>query len=253
MKLYFAGGCNHSYLWVLDKNNVNKRLESFWKLWKWQWEVFKWDFLLDSWAFSAHTIWAEVNIDEYCDYIKKNNIQNYACLDVIWDAEWTMKNQKYMESKWLHPIPTFHLWEDISDFKKLLEYPYIWLWWMVPYARQPDKIRRFLDYCFSYILKNKLKVKCHGRWMTNPKLMMRYPFYSVDSTGRLASSKFSSIPFFKNGKRMLIDAQSYRKQYGIDFCKLHYLEKVDLSVKAYLQLEEYCTNLHQVKGMEYRV
>ena len=253
MKLYFAWAENNSYQDVLNKMNVKRRLWSFYKLWKWIGRRYDWDFFLDSWAFSAYSVWAKIDIDEYIVYIKKYNIKQYACLDVIWDAEWTLKNQKYMESKWLNPIPTFHLWEDVSDFKKLLDYPYIWLWWMVPYAKQPEKIRKFLDYCFNYILKNKLKVKCHGRWMTNPKFMIRYPFYSVDSTGRLAASKFSSIPFFKNGKRIGIDAQNYRKQYGIDFCKLHYLDKTELSIKAYLQLEDYVTKLHQAKGMEYRL
>lgn len=253
MKLYFAWAENLWYWKVLQESNVQRALWTYEKLRRWQWKIYQWDFFLDSWAFSAFTLWKEINIDDYIQYIKDNNIKLYACLDVIWNAEWTMRNQKYMESKWLKPIPTFHLWEDVAEFKKLLDYPYIWLWWMVPYARQPERIRKFLDFCFHYILENKLKVKCHWRWMTNPKFMMRYPFYSVDSTGRLAASKFQSIPFFNNWKWTLINWTEYRRLYGVDFCKLHYHEKVKLSIKAYLQLEEYITNLHQVKWMEYRL
>ena len=222
-------------------------------LYKWKSPNYTEDLLLDSGAFTANSQNIEINIDEYISYVKKYKIQNYAWLDVIWDWEKTWKNQMYMESKWLNPIPTFHLWEKKEFFLKMVDkYDYIWLWWMVPHAKNVKLIQSFLDFCFHYISTNKLKTKIHWRWMTNYKIMKKYPFYSVDSTWRLAPQKFNRMILFKNWELSWFTSKEYREKFWIDFSKLHYKERNKISIKAYLQFEEYVTKLHQIKWMEYR-
>jgi hypothetical protein len=41
------------------------------------------------------------------------------------------------------------------------KYDYIGLGGMVPYARKPKEIEKFLNYCFHYVTSNNLKVKFH--------------------------------------------------------------------------------------------
>lgn len=251
MKLYFAGEWWNNYF------NVPQNV-----LWSYAYikdfSIYKGrkSFLLDSGAFSANTLWKKINIDDYIKFIKehKEDITTYACLDVIGDAEWTLKNQKYMEACWLNPMPTFHLWSDIKNFEYLVNnYDYIGLGWTVPYAKDQQKLRRFFDYCFSYVFKHKLKTKFHWWWMTNYKLMVRYPFYTVDSTWWLSWVRFNRFQIYSKWNLIGYTAEEYRKKFKIDFWKLTRWDKLRICYDSYIKLEEYCTKLHQAKGMEYRL
>lgn len=224
-----------------------------WNLEKeYKWSKRKW--FLDSWAFSAKTLWVEIDINEYINFIQANKkyFEVYANLDVIGDAEATDKNQKLMESKWLHPLPTYHLWEPISFFEELANnYEYVWIGGLVPYARQPWKIQKCLDFIFHYTLKNKLKTKYHGRGMTNPKFMKRYPFYSVDSTWWLCWWKFKTLLRYQKWELLSKSCADIRKERGIDFGKKNYIELDKINVENLYKYVDYLTKLHQAKWMEY--
>lgn len=205
MRLYLAWYRTLKDYSIIDKDLFNEInfLETYIafndKLIKKEYIKYKKTFFLDSWAFSAYTLWKKIDLKEYSEFIKRNNnyLRIYANLDVIWNAKATLENQKEIESFWLNPLPTYHFWSEIKYFEKYVnEYKYIWIWWLVPYASQPDKIRKLCDYIFNYIFKNKLKTKLHWRWLTNPKIIKKYPFYSVDSTWRIAWWKFNRIMFY---------------------------------------------------------
>lgn len=258
MKLYFATTDINEQNKILLDAWIHHRLYSYYYLKQKNQSNMKTvlttfsDVLLDSWAYSADSRWAVINIDEYCDFIKQYNIKLYANLDVIGDWEWTARNQKYMESKWLHPLPTFHIWEDPKYFKDLVHnYEYIGLWWLV-WERNKKKKIAFLDYCFSYILKNNLKTKVHWRGQTSYTVMNRYPFYSVDSSSWTAGSRFNQIYVFQNWKILTYSWADFKKRFWIDFWKKweHYKRTVYWAI-AFKKLWEYITNLHQVKWMEY--
>lgn len=171
------------------------------------------DLFIDSGAFSAFTQNTEINIDEYIAFIKKHQdvISVYANLDdIVGGAEPTLANQRYMESKGLNPLPCFHYnepWEYLEQY--IEEYEYISLGGMVPIST--GKLREWLDQVFGeYICDNEgmPKVKVHGFGMTSLKLMLRYPWYSVDSTSWVISGRLGSIytPVRKNGKWSYDDA-----------------------------------------------
>ena len=162
---------------------------------------------LDSGAFSAFTKGVEINLNEYIEFVKKNLdvIDVYANLDVIRDPVATLRNQEIMEAAGLHPLPVFHIGSDYSYLKHYLEkgYDYIGL----GIAAQKDKkmLIDWLDECFSKYLCKKdgfPKVKVHGFGITRLGIMLRYPWYSVDSTSWVISSRMGSIyvPNFRGGK-----------------------------------------------------
>lgn len=214
--------------------------------------------ILDSGAFSAFSQGSNIDIDEYSNFIKKYisvfDWWFYAWLDVIWDAEISWKNQKYMEWLWLKPLPTYHYWEPLEYLHRYLnEYDYIGIWWLVPLASKPKKIDEILWYVFHYILKHKLKTKIHWRWMTNPKFMMKYPFYSVDSSWRVAWWKFNRFLVWDNSKNKIYSftAEEYRKKYWLDPAQLEYIYKLKIVIDTYQQLEKYTDTLHEVRWMKY--
>ena len=159
---------------------------------------------LDSGAFSAFTKGINIDIQAYISFIKehKEYIDIYANLDVIGDAEKSLENQKIMEEAGLSPIPCFHLNEDFSYLKYYVEnYGYIALGGI---AQAGPAAQPWMDQCFEMFCDNKGYPKCkvHGFAVTSLRLMLRYPWFSVDSTSWVMTSRmgFIYIPRYKNGQ-----------------------------------------------------
>lgn len=162
---------------------------------------------LDSGAFSAWSKNLSINIDDYIKFIICNEsyIDYYSVLDDINDPEITLSNQKYMESKGLNPIPCYHYNENEKFLEYYLgKYKYIALGGMVPISTK-DLIK-WLDKIFTLLCpssNNYLPThKIHGFGMTSFSLMLRYPWYSVDSTSWVLTGRFGSVyvPKKKNGE-----------------------------------------------------
>ena len=161
---------------------------------------------LDSGAFSAKSKNIKIDVHEYIDFVKehKANINVYANLDVIGKGKATWKNQRIMEFAGLSPLPVFHIEEDMSILYHCIEnYEYFCLGGM---AGEPARSRViFFDRCFKIICDTPDKTpkcKVHGFGMTDVRLLLRYPWYSVDSTAWITTSRTGGviIPQRKNGQ-----------------------------------------------------
>ena len=240
MKLYFASGMPHIKRlyplgvrrilssWIEDKQEVMKEYSDL-------------DIMLDSGAFSAFTRGVKINIDDYIAYIKEHGFKVYASLDVIGNAEESKRNNEYMRSKGLVPIPAYHYGEDESYLEFYCKnYPYIALGG-VAQLRTPTRVMKWLDNCFS-VIKNYKTIKIHGFAITSPRLMKRYPFYSVDSTGWLQGGIFGRTKVYKN---MKLQAHSldlfYNKTKDYKF-------RNTKNIIEYLKLEKEMTKLWEMRG-----
>jgi hypothetical protein len=164
---------------------------------------------LDSGAFGAWTHGQTIDIDKYIEFIKKNEdcIEIYANLDVIGNAQATWDNQKYMEKAGLHPLPVVHTArEDPKWIRRYLRagYDYIGLGGIAKAATRRALVQ-LLDEFFSLNIcddKGMPKVKVHGFGVSSPLMMFRYPWYSVDSTTWVMTSRhgFIFIPNRRGGK-----------------------------------------------------
>jgi len=163
------------------------------------------DLFLDSGAYSAWTQGANIDIHDYIKFIKKHEefIDVYANLDVIGiggkqpnrlTAEATLNNQGIMEDAGLSPLPCFHFGEPYEFLEAYVEsYDYIALGVA---GNSGKKLIPWLDTCFSdYICDDKglPKLKVHGFAVTSLKNMVRYPWYSVDSTSWVITGRMGSI------------------------------------------------------------
>ncbi len=155
------------------------------------------DLFLDSGAYSAFTQGVSIDIYEYIDFIKKykKHLTLYANLDVIGDAEATLKNQKIMEKAGLKPLPCFHFGEDMKYLRYYVDnYEYLGLG--MAGNRNAGVLSSWLDQCFSIICDQPghlPKIKIHGYAMTSVMLMLRYPWYSVDSTSWVIMSRLGQV------------------------------------------------------------
>jgi hypothetical protein len=160
---------------------------------------------LDSGAFSAHTQGIKIDIDNYINFIKENQccISFYANLDVVNDPKTTLKHQKIMESAGLNPVPVFHVGNTIEYLYHYIEnYNYICIGGMV--GKLPNYLIEYLDSYFSIISDKKgyPQIKIHGFGLTSVNLLLRYPWYSVDSSSWATISRMGAvlIPKLKNNK-----------------------------------------------------
>lgn len=163
---------------------------------------------IDSGAFTAHTKGADLDVDEYIDYLNayEDVFTIYAQVDKIpgrFGIEHTreelaeapalsFENYLYMAPRLKNKdklIPIFHQGEDFKWLKNLLEYvdengkhiPYIGI------STRNDANRKnksdWLQRCFDIIARSSNpNVKTHAFGMTSFPLLERFPFTSADST-----------------------------------------------------------------------
>jgi hypothetical protein len=181
---------------------------------------------LDSGAFSAWSKKVTINIDDYIAFINKykKHIDVYANLDVIGDADATLKNQKYMESKGLNPIPTYHLGSDIIYLRKYADnYPYIALGGMAGTGTASKQIISQLDPIWDKYLTNDdgtAKIKVHGFACTGLEIITRYPWYSVDSTSWVMTGRFGGVFCDLGGFNKLMISEKGNQQDGAHWSQL---------------------------------
>lgn len=184
------------------------------------------ELFIDSGAFSAWTQKVAIDLKEYIAFIKKYEkyIAYYAVLDDIENPNITLQNQIRMEAAGLKPVPCFHYGEPEAYLRGYLDRGIVALGGMVPISTA--KLRPWLDHLFTKYLchKNGMpKIKVHGFGMTSIPLMTRYPWYSVDSTSWVATSRFGgilvpkvrSIGGYDYLKPLKIDISNRRKKSGM--------------------------------------
>lgn len=178
---------------------------------------------LDSGAFSAFTLNAEINLLEYCNFILQNKdlwrvddgILVVSVLDGIGDPLKTYRNQKAMEDLGVKPLPCFHFGEDERYLEHYISnYEYITLGGMV--GRKKDQLFQWLDRIWDrYLISGTggAKLKVHAFGITSVDVMLRYPWYSVDSSSWIQSAAFGNI-MFEDGMTMSVSGKSPSKHVG---------------------------------------
>ena len=168
----------------------------------------------DSGAYSAHTQGVSIDIDGYIDWTSRHMdvIHMIAALDVIGDPAASWDNFEYMIRKGVDAIPTYHFGEPFEYLLKMLDYPYIAIGGLVGAKRA--QLQYWLDDIWDKYLidgSGNPKVKVHGFGLTDSVLMFRYPWYSVDSTAWVLTSRFGSIFIDLPGapnQKVIISSQS---------------------------------------------
>jgi len=180
---------------------------------------------LDSGAFSAFFGGVEIDIDAYCDYIKRNEdiVEVASVLDGIGDPQKTYDNQTYMEAQDTRPLPCFHYGEDPRYLEHYVEnYDYITLGGMVPIST--PQLRLWLDEIWEKYLTDssgRAKLKVHGFGMTALPLMKRYPWHSVDSSSWVQIANFGNILLPWNNQVLSVSDESPSlKEKGKHFSNL---------------------------------
>lgn len=207
MKIYLAGFKTIERYW----NNPTKDiylLSSFWehRAGKYGDYVRNKNHILDSGAYSAITGIAkninwDVYIEKYANFINKNNIELFFELDIdnivgLKEVERLRAKLEKLTNK--KCIPVWHKSRGKEYWLQMVkDYDYVAIGGIVT-----KEIKRKEYPYFHWLLKEAKKQNCkvHGLGFTNMKGLIKYPFYSVDSTNWLNARFGSSGADFFNGK-----------------------------------------------------
>lgn len=155
---------------------------------------------LDSGAFSMFTQQIEVDLRAYAEFIQENKklIHVASNLDVIGrgNEKGSYKNQKKLEKYGATISPVHHARDEDKWLERYIDegYDYIFLGGMVPESTK--YLEPWLDRIWDKYLTDKYgvpKVKVHGFGLTTDRLMLKYPWYSVDSTSWAIVAGMGSI------------------------------------------------------------
>lgn len=229
MKLYFATGMGQTE--YFKKIKVKNHLISFFytKNLKKYYELcgYKPDIFLDSGGYSVRVSNKKINLNtylmEYIKFIKENNIKTYANLDMDTYEE-TIMNQKIMEDSGLNPIPVYHFSEfKDKKYREVMiqyckKYPYVAIGGVAGTVKNSRHLHLYLSYCFK--IAKKYNTKIHGFGITDPKLLSKYNFYSIDSTSWHSGSRYGLIYHFNNNKIKLTNLKTKFTNKQLDLWNL---------------------------------
>lgn len=172
-------------------------------------------------------------LDRYAEYLHSvvGEYEFYVSLDVIGSAEHTYDVVRYLESCGLHPMPVFHYGEDYSWLKRYVDnYEYIGIGGVGGATVTKKQFLPFGDHCFS-IIKDRQgvpRVKVHGFAVTANDLLVRYPWYSVDSSTWTLQAR--------NGTIMVPGLSSGEYVYSQGPTSIRFTERVSYMAKGYNSL-----------------
>lgn len=182
-------------------------------------------------------------MDAYAAFVKKYKIgiDYYANVDVIPEPVLSWRNLKYLEDKHqLTPVPVVHYTTDLKWLQKHMDagYKFIALGGLVGSSAK-EECRLWLDKAFQMVCDTpdrKPKVKIHGFGVTNYTLLLRYPWYSVDSTSWTKVGAYGGILVpHRRGGQFIFNEQPYlvkvshdspdRKQFNRHFLTMSKAEQ----------------------------
>lgn len=261
MKLYFALSTDTKGNRPLVDSDIHYTLASFFYFGKGaslkivrEMGLINDDTLWDSGAFSAYNSKKPINLNTYIKFIKDNDLKIYASLDDISSPDKSIENFEIMKRAGLSPIPCFHIGEDIKYLDHMIDEPYIALGGMVMAGNLED----WLDRVFNYIYKIRPDMKIHGFGLTDPNLILRYPWYSVDSSSWVGCVRFARYSRWTPGpnKFFSIGATEFFKSVGIDYSDgpiigLPRRIMITSQIHEFKDMEEYLLHKKSTKDYSY--
>lgn len=185
----------------------------------------------DSGAYSAASLGVTISLNEYAAWLKDwaGHLTVRATLDVIGDHHATMRNTHKLEDMGFRVLPVFHVGTPWAELEKLCaEYDYVALGGMVPHAKIPDAVLRWLVRCFQ-IARDHGTV-FHGFGQTKLDVLAKLPFYSVDSSAWSAGMRFGQLYLWDDDNKKMITVSPGNPRTARRYAKLLRSHGVDVQL-----------------------
>ena len=164
--------------------------------------------MCDSGAYTAYRKGIKLDVDEYCDFLEDFNPHIAIGLDEIplhidytieyfeYTARTTKDNCIHMKERGFDVIPTYHKGEHLDYLKFYVDnFPYVGISFTGAKG-SPNNRAEYLDRCFEVIPDT---TKVHGMGITDTKLPLMFPWYSVDSSAFVQHAIYGTIKLIVEG------------------------------------------------------
>lgn len=187
----------------------------------------------DSGAYSAASLGVTISLADYAAWLKdwQHRLTVRATLDVIGDPTATMRNTRKLEDMGFKVLPVFHVGTSWDKLEKLCqEYDYVALGGMVPHAKIPDAVLRWLVRCFQ--IAREHGTVFHGFGQTRIDVLEKLPFYSVDSSAWSAGMRFGSLYLWDDKNHKMVTVAAGNPRVARRYSELLRSHGVDVSLFA---------------------
>lgn len=215
---------------------------------------------MDSGAFTAWNSGVDIDLKEYERVVEALQPDVYIQLDVIGDPKATRRNLLRMRKDGFDPVPVFTRGAPWNDLRRLKdETDYICLGNI---ARASEPVRReWLNGVFSVLGPG---VRTHGLGVSTPRIMLEFPFYSVDSATAQKAAGYANVITKEGGRPPAPMAQKNlgkRKKLAFQYAHLfdvkdgEYVggsksrERLLHNVRALNELAEHVTKVWAARGV----
>ena len=258
MRLYAAGGMNSDIDKMFSDDGLRYRLLTYLECKSpcngyWLTDRPLTPLFLDSGAYSAYTMGLNIDINDYCNFIKSNSgrFDPYASLDVIGDWKGSAANHDFMVSQGLTPLPTFHLHSPMHELRRLLEEnEYIALGGLV--GSTHDLMVSWLDKCWA-VIADYWPRRIHGFGVGYIVILLRYPWYSTDSTSAIFRGGMGLMHLFEDahvsGVHNVIHARATMNGAYMDTNGSRHVDRRRHNVVQQVNLERYVTDVWRMRGI----
>lgn len=282
MRIFFAVPDSKTFVDIIKEENGNNILFSYAffkdvaKVQKVFGDFVPENIIVDSGAFSVWSKGDVVDIKKYesfCktlkDFIPVKNEMRFVNLDVLpgqfgriptqmereESAARGWQNMLYLESKGLKVIPVYHQYESLDWLHRMMEHTdYIG----ISPANDASSLSKesFMKTTFS-ITRNK--IRCHGFAVTGYSQLIKFPFYSVDSSSWASGGRFARIPIIVDGKmksfnfkdkEMLMKFWDKIPHQGKNVLE-SYQDRIRVGVAAFVNLQKYITDIWKHRGVNW--
>lgn len=190
IELFLDSGAHSIFMQMTERGQKTKKFQEGENIWAYADSKEFWDFA-----------------DRYGLYLQQNQdkFEVAVNLDVIRNPELTWRMQQYLEDRYkVKILPVYHQGADPKWLKLYMDrYDYIGIGGLGQFVSRTQWVQ-YGDRTFKKLCDDKGKPmwKTHGFAVTSPGLILRYPWYSVDSTSWLVGEKFGLVivPRMKQGK-----------------------------------------------------
>lgn len=171
------------------------------------------ELFLDCGAFTAFTKNVTIDLADYAEFVRRHG-KHYSAISSLDDTtkhpEISYKNLKELEKLGVKSCPVYHAREPVEWLERYIDegHDYIFLGGLVP--ETTAWLKEWLDQLWDTHLTNKdgtPRVRVHGFGLTTLELLVRYPWYSVDSSSWLMIGVYGGI-VMRRGKRLFTVAIS---------------------------------------------
>jgi len=179
--------------------------------------------MLDSGAYTAFKIGKEILLDDYCKFIESLPFTPYRYfnLDVIGDAEASLKNYEIMISRGLKPVPVYQRDDEPAIIETYYETSDVLA------IGGLNGLRNKLGYVKA-LMEFVGDRKVHWLGFNNHAFVAHYRPYTCDTSTWAAAVRFASVKLYdRNGRWIYVSKKDFQKQpsdkimelitsYGID-------------------------------------